>query len=267
MPIAEGKHYIYTVQPGDTLYNIAARLGSAVQLIEQTNSLYPPFSEPGLIYIGQVLVVSEAGLEQEREVDYIIAPGDTLYEIARRFAVGPELIAAFNAISDPSFILANQPIRVPAFIYEVDTGDTLNSIAQRFGITLQQLLAANENRPALSPDVVYPGYRLIIPLPSSRNIVITRPFPGKRITQGQTMEGYARAVGGVVYYQIRDAQNRVVTSEKTVYTLAGAPAFSPFSTVLRFDNEPETAEGEVWVYTRSPRDGSISNLTQLKVAF
>lgn len=266
MPFADGKHYLYTVRPGDTLYNIAARLGSAVQLIEQTNALYPPFSEPGFIYVGQLLVVSEAGFDQLSEVDYIVQPGDSLYGISQRFSTQPEFLAALNAISDPSYILVNQSIRVPAAIYEVDSGDTLNSIAQRFGLTLQQLLAANEDRPYLSPDLVYPGYRLIIPLPSSRNVLVTRPRPGKTITQGQTLEGYARSSSGAIYYQIRDQQNRVITAEKTIYTLGGSE-ISPFSTVLRFDYYPETASGEIWVYTRSPGDGSIRDLVQVNVGF
>lgn len=46
MAIVEGTHYIYTVRPGDTLYVIARRFGSTVQLIEQTNALYPPITDP-----------------------------------------------------------------------------------------------------------------------------------------------------------------------------------------------------------------------------
>ncbi|HEY0826722.1 MAG TPA: LysM peptidoglycan-binding domain-containing protein [Bacilli bacterium] len=268
MPIVQGKHYIYTVRPGDTLYSIAARLGSNVQLIGQTNALYPPITDPGLIYPGQVLIVSEAGISQQQNaVLYIIGPGDTLTQIASRFSVSVDLMAGINQIPDPNLIYINQMITAPAFIYEVAQGDTLFRIGQFFGVTLGALLQANQRRPGLSPDVIYPGYRLIIPLPSTRNVVIFNPLPGTRIEPGQSLEGYARVFEATAQYQIRDNNGQIVTKERTITTSEGAPAYGRFSAVIQFDAEPTTSEGQLWVYSYSAKDGSIQDLTAVKVMF
>ncbi|TWI54059.1 LysM peptidoglycan-binding domain-containing protein [Halalkalibacter nanhaiisediminis] len=53
----QGIYFIYTVKPNDTLYGIATKLESTIEEIEQLNGLYPPFTDPGLIFLGQELIV------------------------------------------------------------------------------------------------------------------------------------------------------------------------------------------------------------------
>jgi len=266
--IHEGVHYIYTVQPGDTLYSIAARFGSTVQLLEQTNAIYDPVTDPGLIYPGQVLVVSETGLSQRNVTAYIIHPGDSLFRIARRFSTTPDLLAGMNPLlTNPSLIYPGQPLEVPAVIYEVNEGDTLFKISRKLGVSLPAIIQANEGRVGFSPDTLFVGYRLILPLPTSNNIVIINPRPGSRIEPGQALEGIARAFEATILYQIRDDNDVIVTRERPITTSAGAPAYGTFSTTIQFDRQPTAAGGEIWVYARSARDGRIIDLVQLKVQF
>jgi len=268
LALLKGVHTIYTVMPGDTLYSIAARFGSAIQLLEQTNALFPPVTDPGLIYPGQVLVVPEAGLQQRDVVHYLIAPGDTLYAIGLRFSATPDVLVGLNPqIQNANVIYAGTTLAVPAAIYEVEAGQTLYGISRSLGIPLRELVSANRRRPGFSPDVLYPGYRLIVPLPSSANIVVLRPLPGSRIAPGQVVEGVARAFEATIQYRIIDDNGLQVTRERTITTTAGAPAFGTFSTTIQFDRQPGTGTGELWVYERSARDGSIINLVQVKVAF
>jgi LysM repeat protein len=49
MAVIANNHNLYTVQPGDTLPRIASRFGTSIPAIEQANSIYPPFTDPGLI--------------------------------------------------------------------------------------------------------------------------------------------------------------------------------------------------------------------------
>jgi LysM repeat protein len=266
--IIEGTHYLYTIRPGDTLYAISQRFGSPIQLIEQTNALFPPITDPSLIYPGQLLVISETGISQRYAVSYIVSPGDTLYAIGQRFSATPDIMAGLNPqITNINLIYPGVPLNIPAFIYEVEAGDSLYQISHKLGIPLNQLIIANQGRPGFSPDVLYTGFRLIVPLPLSRNIVVFRPFPGTRIVPGHAIEGIARAFEAVINYQVRDDNGVIVTNERYMTTLAGAPAFGSFSTALVFDRAPTASAGELWVYSRSADDGRIIDLVQVRVYF
>lgn len=166
MPVAQGTFFIYTVRPGDTLYSIGQRLGSDVQRIEQLNALYPPFTDPGLIFPGQDFIVPYL-YNPANQVFYFIKPGDTLYEIATRFGSNIQQILRLNPqISNPDVIYSNTPVELPVRIYVVSSGDSLASIAGQFGLSIQQIIEVNRRRPGFSPDVLYPGYGLIIPVKS-----------------------------------------------------------------------------------------------------
>lgn len=166
MSIATGMHYLYTVQPGDTLYGIANRFSSNPQSIAVVNHIYPPVTEPNLIFPGQLLVVpSTSG---NNDTYYVAATGDTLSHIAGRFSTDYIFLTEMNPmIDDPDVIFAGQAIRVPAFVYIVEPSDSLYQIAQQFGIHPSMIIRANQDRPAFSPDVIWPGDALIIPTPAT----------------------------------------------------------------------------------------------------
>lgn len=266
MPVVQGVHIIYTVRPGDALYSIARRFGSEVQLIEQTNALFPPITDPGLIYPGQVLLIPETGIGQRQEITYIVNPGDSLYTIGLRFSVTPDILAGLNPqITNINLIYADLPLEVPAFIYSVERGQSLYSISRELGVPMNAIIQANANRPGFSPDLLYEDYELIIPLPASRNILVRVPLPGSRIMPGQALEGIARAFEAVIHYQLIDDNRQSVISEKTLLVSEGAPAFGTFSSALRYERQPTTSSGELWVYARSARDGRIIDLVQVRV--
>ncbi|MEX2415844.1 MAG: LysM peptidoglycan-binding domain-containing protein [Paenibacillaceae bacterium] len=268
MAILEGIHYLYTIRPGDTLYAISQRFGSPIQLIEQTNALFPPFTDPTLIFPGQLLVVSEIGVGQRSAVSYIVNPGDSLYTISQRFSATPDIMAGLNPqITNINLIYPGIPLNIPAFIYEVEEGESLYRISSQLGIPLNQIIIANQGRAGFSPDVIYAGYRLIIPLSLSRNIVVFRPLPGSRVVPGQAIEGIARVFEATINYQIRDDHGVIVTNERYLTTSAGAPAYGSFSTALVFDRTPTTPAGELWVYSRSAKDGRIIDLVQVRIYF
>jgi LysM repeat protein len=265
MPIVDGNSFVYTVKQGDTLHSIASSIGGTVPLLVESNAIYPPVTDRYLIFPGQVLVISTPG---NRQVNHIVSAGETLFEIAERYSTSVDLIQGINTqINNPNQIYQNQFVQVPAFIYLVEQGDTLNKIAQRFGIPLATLLEANRHRPGISPDVIFPEYQLIIPIPTSNNIVVFQPLPGSVIREGQTLQGFARAFEGTILYRIVDHNGQLVTPETPIQTTAGAPAYGSFSKAITFDQQPTTQMGELWVYTRSPRDGSVQDLVSLRVMF
>lgn len=265
MSIVFKKNYIYTVKKGDTLYSIARRYGSTVEAIERANHLIDPVTDPGLIFPGDVLVVpsfSETG-----EVTYIVKSGDTVSGIASKYSTFSDLVSGINDLENPNLIFPDQHLRVPAFIYEIQSGDTLSAISRRFSIPLSKITKANQGRPGYQEDLIWPEFYLILPLPTSRNIVVWTPLPGTRVANGQRIEGQARAFEANLEHQLRDANGTIISNERFTTADEGAPEYGNFSSTLPFDRTPTSSTGELWAYTRSANDGSIQDLVKIKVYF
>lgn len=130
---------------------------------------------------------------------HVVRKGDTLYEIAKRYGVDLDvLIAANPQIKDPDVLQVGDKIRIPTkgvspapskpqmpkemekpapkpspkeekhkegsphFIkYLVKAGETLWHIAQRFGVALEELLAANPH--IVDVDVLHVGDIIYVP--------------------------------------------------------------------------------------------------------
>lgn len=101
---------------------------------------------------------------------YRVRPGDNLFRLALRFGTTIQAIVRANGIVNPRLIFVGQVLWIPSSaggpgpinptIYVVQRGDTLYSIARRFGTTYQVLAAVNHLR---NPRLIYVGQRLIIP--------------------------------------------------------------------------------------------------------
>jgi LysM repeat protein len=267
MPFVSELHYLYTVQPGDTLYGMARRFQSDVELIRTANAIYPPFTDPDLIFPGQELLIPTF-LYGFTHVNYVVQAGDTLWNIAQRFGTHPDIIAGLSPhVYDPATIFVNQILQIPAFVYAIQPGDTLGGVAAQTGVPLESIIRANERRPYFSPDLIYPGYRIIVPAGASRNIFVTRPLPGQEVRQGFELSGIARAFEANVNFQVRDANGVIVTDERFTTAEMAGPAYAPFRTTVPFDRRPTANTGELWVYTRSAADGSIQDLVRIRIRF
>lgn len=93
-------------------------------------------------------------------VVYTVRKGNTLFGIAQFFGTTIGDILRFNNIQDPNQIYVGQTLVVPvdtampASTYVTRPGDTLWSIAQRFGTTVDQLMTLNNLG---NPNIIYPG--------------------------------------------------------------------------------------------------------------
>lgn len=266
MPVVRESHVVYMVQPGDTLYLIAMRLGSSVEAIRRANAVYPPITDPDRIEPGWLLVVPTPAIRPPRVI-HVVAPGDTLYGIARRYDTHVDLLAGVNRIAYPDWLPVARLLWVPAFVHEIAQGDTMWRIARHYRIPMHDMIAANEGRPGFSPDLLYPGFRLLLPLPSTRNIAVTLPLPGDLVQNGDRVEGFARAFEANVLVQLRDDNGETVSRERAITAWAGAPAYAYFTGTFVFDRQPTARGGYLWVYTRSPRDGRIADLTEVRIEF
>ena len=77
---------------------------------------------------------------------YTINKGDSLYSIARKYNIHPELLASLNGISMEDYIYPNEQIIIPksGFSYYITKeGDTLDTVASLFKVTPEELLFNN----------------------------------------------------------------------------------------------------------------------------
>lgn len=94
----------YTVIAGDSLYRIAQRFGTTVEILQQANKL-----RTTNLNIGQVLYIPPV---PGRVFQYTIQPGDSLYNLARLFSTTiPSLMQLNNLQSD--LIYVGQRILIP----------------------------------------------------------------------------------------------------------------------------------------------------------
>jgi len=158
--------YTYVVRFGDTLWSIARRFGTTVQAIVQANGII----NPNYIWVGQVLCIPYGTPPPTPSpAVYIVQPGDTLWSIARRFGTTVEAIAWVNGIVNPNYIYVGQRLIIPGgvypppsqIVYTVRWGDTLWSIARRFGTTAWAIALANN---LWNPNFIYVGQQLVIPV-------------------------------------------------------------------------------------------------------
>ena len=133
---------IYIVKSGDTLYSIANKYGMSVQELKDLNKL-----TSNNLSIGQQLVVSEGNAGTLDT--YIVKAGDTLYTIAKKYGLTvSELKQLNNLTSDILSIgqvlnISNSNTSLPSNTYIVKSGDSLYSIAKKYGITVGALKSAN----------------------------------------------------------------------------------------------------------------------------
>lgn len=167
--LVPGQQVIYVVQSGDTLYSIARRFGVSVQALIQINNI----TRPSFIRTGQRLIIPRGTAvtptPSANPTIYVVQHGDTLYSIARRFGTTVQALALLNHIANPSLIFAGQrliisgsgtPVPPPARVHIVQPGETLYSLARRYGTTVWAIVVANH---LASANVIYVGQSLVIP--------------------------------------------------------------------------------------------------------
>ncbi|MGI6574618.1 MAG: LysM peptidoglycan-binding domain-containing protein [bacterium] len=161
--------FLYTIQPGDSLYFIAQRFGISLRALMRAN---PQIINPHIIYPGQVICIPVPSPPTVcRGFLYEVETGDTIARIARRFGVRHQAILDANPqIVDPNLIFPGQMICIPfppppecpeGFLYTIQRGETLLAIARRYNLTVNQLLAANPQ--IVDPDIIFVGQVICIP--------------------------------------------------------------------------------------------------------
>ncbi len=122
---------------------------------------------------------SEPSPESETARRHVVETGDTLLELAQRYAVPMAAIQRANGMGESTILRAGETLTVPSAIdwegaspywrlYEVTTGETLIGIAQAHDVDIQTLRDINDLEDA---DRIVLGQQLILPV---TNLVLSR---------------------------------------------------------------------------------------------
>jgi hypothetical protein len=117
--------------------------------------------------------------EPPAEETYTVQPGDSLSDIAALYSTTVEELLRLNDLPEPSLLYTGQTIVVPlpsapppeppaaasppaANVHVVEEGETLSTIAERYGTTVDELLRLND---VPDPNNVLVGQTLVLPPP------------------------------------------------------------------------------------------------------
>jgi LysM repeat protein len=155
----------YTVQEGDTLFDIALHYGVTLEAIAAANKL----DNPELIRPDQVLVIPTSSARPRATAvtaitpdpnrplfTHVIETGDTLFDIALRYGVTIESIVTANDISNPEYIRPGQKLVIPS---QAAARAPATRTPRPIGVVtpLPTPVAATVNGLPLSAFVVVPG--------------------------------------------------------------------------------------------------------------
>jgi len=159
---------LYTIRPGDSIYNLAARFEITVDSIIDAN----PNINPDNLQVGQQICIPVKDISGSCASGflYTVVLGDTFFTIARRFNTSAEALAAANPTINPNKLQIGQEICIPAQapavkpcpgrFYKVKAGETFVSIAKKFGYTLDALLVVNSG---IDPKQLRAGQEICLP--------------------------------------------------------------------------------------------------------
>jgi LysM repeat protein len=139
-PSGPGGRMQYKVPKGETLVSVAQRFGYTAHYLRHINrnTRNLPYSDDDLLTEGTVLLVSDTK-ERLDLASYTPPPASAApYFGGRKSTIAPDPVAPqrFEFVGE----------------YIVKTGDTLRSIAQQYGLTVEKLAAANNLRPGQEPQ-------------------------------------------------------------------------------------------------------------------
>jgi LysM repeat protein len=174
----------YVVQKGDTLYSIARKYNVSVNDIKNLNNLTSNNLSIGTIL--KVPTINNIDDNIPSTNTYIVKKGDTLYSIAKKYNLTVDKLKSLNNLSNNLVsigqVLVVNEMNIPSSNYDeyqVGKGDTLYSIARKFGISVNELMQYNN----LNSTVLSIGQILKIPGEEKTTYVVKA---------GDTLYGIAR---------------------------------------------------------------------------
>ena len=176
------------VKRGETLSEIADRYGTSVNRLMEMNGL----RNANDLWAGSRIKVPGNVYSGGGSGNYTVKAGETLSEIADRYGTSVDRLVQLNGLRDANDLWAGSRIQVPgasarpqvavnknAKTHQVQPGESLSSIADRYGVSMQRLIAING---ISNPNQVMAGSTLTLraaskPKPKPAAPVAAKPKP------------------------------------------------------------------------------------------
>ena len=163
---------IYTVKKGDSLWKIANKYNTTVEKLKSANNL-----KTNTLSVGQKLVIPSISVSPEVSDTYIVQKGDSLWSIANKFNMTVSELKNLNNLTN-NLLSIGQVLKIKdssnngKTTYTVQKGDSLWVIANKYGITTEELKSYNN----LTSNLLSIGQVLKIPQgkTSTENIYIVK---------------------------------------------------------------------------------------------
>lgn len=150
---------IYTVKKGDSLWKIANKYNTTVEKLKSANNL-----KTNTLSVGQKLVIPSISVSPEVSDTYIVQKGDSLWSIANKFNMTVSELKKLNNLTN-NLLSIGQVLKIKDSsnngekTYTVQKGDSLWVIANKYGITTEELKNYNN----LTSNLLSIGQVLKIP--------------------------------------------------------------------------------------------------------
>lgn len=134
---------IYIVKKGDSLWKIANKYNTTVEKLKSVNNL-----KTNTLSVGQKLVIPSISISPEVSDTYIVQKGDNLWSIANKFNMTVSELKNLNNLTN-NLLSIGQVLKIKdssnngKTTYTVQKGDSLWVIANKYGITTEELKSYN----------------------------------------------------------------------------------------------------------------------------
>jgi peptidoglycan endopeptidase LytF len=222
--VSKGNYHV--VQQGETLYGIANSCGQNYRQLARLNSLSSPYH----LTAGQHLRLNPSptyGQTSLPSSTHIVQQGETLHSIARYYGFTIGKLAYWNDLTPPYYLRSGQSLwlsKSPSLstprmqqnyqqenYHTVEPGDTLHSLARRYGSRFTDIARWNNLQPSY---ILSQGQSLQI-APSNKGIQSTPKTPTNLKQAASRKSGYHTVTGGDTLYSLSRQYGHTVSQIAT----------------------------------------------------
>ena len=154
----------HIVQSGDSLWALASKYDTEVNIIKEINYLYTD-----VLSIDSTLLIPLSKTKSNNFIPYemhIVSEGDTLWKIAKEYNLEVRDLARMNSIDEDSYLQLGQQLTIGnknihrnieskkrTILYSVKQGDNLYKISDLFDVTIKSIKEINE----FNDETLMPG--------------------------------------------------------------------------------------------------------------